>query len=93
MYEVFIEYKVYPEKRDAYLQWIRVKMERFPRFSLYEGVEQPSQFVEMWPLSQPELARMKEERTGAVPSEWSALNEFVVGGLERLHIWPFRRIT
>ena len=45
---VFVEYKVFPEKREAYLSRIRELMKNASGVQLYEGSDQPNLFVEIW---------------------------------------------
>jgi hypothetical protein len=93
MDKVFIEYKVYPEKREQYLRFIKEMTEREPRMEVYEGTDQAGLFVEVWNgLDSGEYARLKQARTNEPSSEWAALHEFVPGGAEKIHIWHFTRI-
>jgi hypothetical protein len=88
---MFVEYKVDPEKRDQYLQWIRSMNRKEPRFELLEGSDQPHLFVEIWRgISFDEYVKLKQERLGRFHSAWSAMAEYVSGGADRIHIWHFR---
>jgi hypothetical protein len=90
---MFVEYKVDPEKRERYLQWIRDMNRKEPRFELLEGSDQPHLFVEIWRgISFDEYAKLKQERLGLSPSAWSVLAEYVPGGADRIHIWHFRSV-
>ncbi|MCD1259840.1 hypothetical protein B5M42_013455 [Paenibacillus athensensis] len=63
MHKVFVEYAIKPEKRDAYLQYMRrlAHMER--RLEVLEGTDQPGLFVEIWSGVTPaEYAAMKRGR-------------------------------
>ncbi|PYI50794.1 hypothetical protein [Paenibacillus flagellatus] len=89
---VFVEYKVFPEKRDAYLRWIGAAARADNRFELYEGSEQPDLFVELWRGMDDERYRsFKRERLEPGDPSWGALAEFVPGGLAKVHVWHFRR--
>lgn len=88
---VFVEYKVFPEKRNAYLSRIGELMESASGVQLYEGSDQPNLFVEIWqdcdPARYRELKRLRLEPGSA----WSELADFVPGGASRIHIWHFDR--
>lgn len=89
---VFVEYKVFPEKRGAYLDWVRGISASHPELEHYEGTDQPNLFVELWHgFGQRQYLDFKRNRTELPVDPWSGLADFVPGGLAKVHIWHFRR--
>lgn len=89
---VFIEYKVFPDKRSAYMSWIKSAAGGDERFELYEGSDQPELFVEQWCGIDVDAYRtFKSRRTEPGDPVWSSLAEFVPGGMAKVHVWHFRR--
>ena len=89
---VFVEYKVFPEKRDAYSQWMKERVRDTPKMELYEGSDQPGLFVEIWHnVEEHEYREFKNERLENPESPWAELADYVPGGLDKVHIWHFRR--
>lgn len=89
---VFVEYKVFPEKREAYLQWIEPLAGNESGLELYEGSDQPDLFVELWRGFDEEAYRaFKKSRLEASDSPWAELEQYVAGGAAKIHIWHFRR--
>ncbi|RKN62886.1 hypothetical protein [Paenibacillus ginsengarvi] len=88
---VFVEYKVFPEKRDAYLSWVKQIRFQHPRMTHYEASDQASLFVELWlNVGEEEYRSFKTARLHNPAAPWSELAEFVPGGLEKVHVWHFR---
>lgn len=91
---VFIEYKVKEEQREAYLQ----EMARIPaevakrggrNYRFYEGTDQPCLFVESFEVADERAYRaIKTWRTGD-----QRFATFLVGGLEKMHVWAFRPVS
>lgn len=90
MITVFVEYKLDPLQREAYLAAIpRIKRETEQRggrgYRWLEGVEQPNTFVETFTVD-------AWERYEAIRS-WRLADPdfpaFVLGGVAKLHIWAF----
>ncbi|MFC3770273.1 hypothetical protein [Paenibacillus sp. GCM10012303] len=89
---IFIEYKVFPDKRDAYMSWIKSAADGDVRFELYEGSDQPGLFVEQWRgFDEDGYRSFKIRRLETGDPSWSGLADFVPGGLAKVHIWHFRR--
>ncbi|TMV46486.1 hypothetical protein FE783_26365 [Paenibacillus mesophilus] len=89
---VFVEYKVFPEKREAYLQWFKTLTMAETRLELYEGSDQPDLFVELWRDFGPdEYREFKKSRQESPESPWAELADFVPGGSAKVHIWYFQR--
>ncbi|MEF3304421.1 hypothetical protein [Paenibacillus sp. GYB003] len=89
---VFVEYKVFPEKREAYLSWVREWAGAYPELQHYEGTDQPNLFVELWPnVDADRYVEFKRSRVERPERPWTALEDFVPGGLPRVHVWHFRR--
>lgn len=94
MHIVFVEYKVFPEKRGAYLKWIAELARAHPLMEHYEGSEQPNLFVELWPgIDEETYGAFKRQRLESADRPWPELAEYVPGGLDKVHIWHFRRST
>jgi hypothetical protein len=93
VYRCFVEYRIDPEARDAYLAWLgdmRATLNR--AYHIYEGTDQPGLFVEVWEAeSEEEAGRIQEERLDP-RSSWSAMFEYVPGGQSRIHAWVFRPV-
>lgn len=91
---IFVEYKVIPEKREAYLQWIdaRSRSDSSISMELYEGSDQPDLFVELWRDFNEEAYRaFKKTRLESADSPWAELANYVPGGAAKIHIWHFHR--
>lgn len=91
MYKVFIEYKIMEEFREYYLNFMQKKMEKLERVTWMEGTDQPLLFVELWDnISLEEFETMQKERKAPSHPEWGNLEEWIEGGLSKLHIWHFK---
>lgn len=90
---MFVEYQVFPEKRNAYLQWMADLIGQEAHADFYEGSAQPNLFVELWRGVDEQEAesfrRIRQDPQGP----WSALAEFVPGGTERIRMWHFRSMS
>lgn len=88
---VFAEYKVYPEKREQYLQWMQEQKASFTRLELYEGSDQPGLFVEVWrDCGYDDYLELKRIRhCSDNSSRWTEMAQFVPGGAGNIHIWHF----
>lgn len=100
MCKVFVEYKVKPEHREAYLTWVNEMTHADRRFSVYEGTDQPGLFVELWDgMNYEEYVRMKGWRLAADSSgggnknRWGEMERFIEGGISKIHIWHFTKVT
>ncbi|EPY08359.1 hypothetical protein AZ66_11070 [Paenibacillus sp. E194] len=86
---IFVEYRIDPDKREAYLKQITERLQPFPQVVLYEGTDQPNVFVEQWMDTTHEeylqLRRIRLEET----SEWDVITACIPGGRSKLHIWEF----
>lgn len=60
-------------------------------FELLEGTDQPELFVEIWhDIDYAAFLKFKSERLEPSNSSiWYQLDEFIVEGLSKLHIWHF----
>lgn len=92
MYICFAEYRIDPERREAYRQAASYLLERQSQVRLYEGTDQPNLFVEIWTASSlDEAEAIKKERLDE-RSSWSALTPFIAGGAAKLHVWSFKPV-
>jgi hypothetical protein len=88
---VFVEYKVFPEKREAYLSRIRKLLKTASGVQLYEGSDQPNLFVEIWQDCDAAQYRKIKQLRLQPGSAWAEIADFVPGGASRIHIWHFDR--
>jgi len=93
MYRCFVEYRIEPKDRDAYLAWLaQARAGLTQACHIYEGTDQPCLFVEVWEAESEEGAdRIREERLDG-RSPWAAMFDYVPGGRDRIHAWVFRPI-
>jgi hypothetical protein len=90
MEKVFVEYAVVDGALDAYRAFMADKRSGGKRFEWYEGTDQPGLFVEVWPgMSYAEYAAFKRKRTDPADPDWGRLQEWVRGGLAKVHVWHF----
>lgn len=88
---VLMEYKILPEHRTAYLDWMTSKQKAYPELEWYEGTDQPGLFVEGWPnCSYERFQAFKAERKDPGHPEWGKLHEYVPEG--KIHIWHFQSV-
>ncbi|HUC93942.1 MAG TPA: hypothetical protein VMS09_18325 [Paenibacillus sp.] len=92
MYKLFVEYRIAPELRQSFMEWMAQAKLRESGFLIYEGTDQPGLFVEVWEAaSEAEAERKKEERCGE-RSSWSVMFGYVSGGRDKVHAWTFRPV-
>ncbi|CAM3978780.1 hypothetical protein L1N85_05390 [Paenibacillus alkaliterrae] len=90
MYICFAEYRISTEHRESYLSCTEGLLTDSLNVYLYEGINQPNLFVEVWQAKTAEEAdRIKKERCSE-RSPWSRVNEWIIGGAEKMHIWTFK---
>jgi hypothetical protein len=90
---IFIEYKVIEEKRDSYLQQLRLMPERLEVFGArgyrcYEGADQPHLFVETFEVETEE----QYHHIKAWRLDDRDFCDCVLGGAAKVHVWAFRPI-
>jgi hypothetical protein len=91
MFICFAEYRIAPEWRETYLTYTSELLAGVDEVKLYEGTDQPSLFVEMWNASSlQEAEQIKEERCNE-RSPWYKVSEWIVGGVDKMHIWTFKQ--
>jgi hypothetical protein len=103
----FIEYKVLPEHRAAYSEWMKRVRADYPDLETYEGADQPGLFVELWSgMSREKFERLKAARLRSAEEHepgagddgefdkigWQQLHQWVPGGAAKLHIWLFEKV-
>jgi len=89
---VFVEYRVAEEHRHAYMRLME-EAKRRGGFEFYEGAEQPGLFVEIWPdMSAAAYEEMKRERLGEPSGLWGDVQQMIVGGTDKTHIWRFEKV-
>ncbi|MDF2959295.1 MAG: hypothetical protein K0S39_1030 [Paenibacillus sp.] len=107
MTKTFIEYRILPEHRSAYSEWMKQVRADYPELEVYEGADQPGLFVELWNgLSREEYEVLKEVRLRLTTesdkeqmsgrkfdnNDWSRLHNWVSGGAVKIHIWLFEKV-
>jgi hypothetical protein len=99
--QVFAEYKIVAEKREEYFQKIQdiaAAMEKIgvTDFTVHEGIDQPNLFVEMFHVPTVEMyqkIKRKRHEAAAPGVFWQSINDCIVGGTEKLHMWAFAPIA
>ncbi|MBN6187896.1 MFS transporter [Aneurinibacillus sp. BA2021] len=100
--QVFAEYKIQAEKRQDYLRKIddiAMAMQQIgvDDFIVYEGVDQPGLFVEMFHVptmdAYRKIKRKRCEDKAAPGVFWQSINDCLEGGTDRLHMWAFAPIS
>jgi hypothetical protein len=100
--QVLAEYKIKNEKREEYLRKIKdvaaaMEMIGVEDFTVHEGIDQPGLFVEMFRVPTIEAYRKIKRKRCEAKAEpgvfWQSINDCIVGGTEKLHMWTFASIT
>jgi hypothetical protein len=93
LYKVFVEYKVFPENREAYIAFMREIQTRYPQVELLEATDQHQLFVEIWEQSmEEEYYKFKQGRLQLNHEEWSTLHAWIQGGAAKINIWRFQQM-
>ena len=94
MYKVFVEYQIKEDSCEAYRSFMKQQLDLHPSLELYEGTDQPGLYVEIWSNIDPEAyGSMKRQRKEASAQEgWEKLEQWVKGGLDKVHIWHFTAV-
>ncbi|WP_164985174.1 MFS transporter [Ammoniphilus sp. CFH 90114] len=95
MIKIFMEYRIKPDDRLAYLEVMRkvyavmVEEQKVKNYQFFEGTDQPSLFVEMFDVEALEdYERLKHLRCEAEPM----IDDWVQGGKEKIHMWAFKEM-
>lgn len=93
MYKVFVEYRIQSIARESYITFMQQMGKCYRQMTIYEGTDQPNLFVECWSgvnfEQYEELKRLRIDQK----SEWTEMNDWVVGGADKIHIWHFSHIN
>jgi hypothetical protein len=107
MLKVFAEYQILPQHRPAYSAWIAGVRAKHWELEVFEGVDQPGLFIEVWDgLSCDAYQQLKSARlpqtdniANCTPGasdfadmDWERMNEWVAGGASKIHLWHFRKV-
>jgi hypothetical protein len=107
MLKVFAEYQILPQYRPAYSMWMAEVRAKYPELEVFEGVDQPGLFVEIWSgLSSECYNRLKRARfqqqgdglidpvieSGYADIDWTEINNWVAGGASKIHLWYFKKV-
>jgi hypothetical protein len=93
MCKVFVEYTVKPEFLDDYLRYMQNLRQGEGRLQLLEGTDQPGLFVEIWEkIDYEDYKLMKERRKSPPHLDEVNWEEWLKGGLTKLHIWHFSEV-
>ncbi|MDX6153467.1 MFS transporter [Marinococcus sp. PL1-022] len=96
-YVVFMEYRISEEKRTEFLSAMEeissaMLNEQVNNYEWFESVDQGALFVEMFAVNTPEQYKsLKAKRTEAEHSVYARLDEFVPGGMKKVHCWCFEK--
>ncbi|MCY9667887.1 hypothetical protein M5X11_23690 [Paenibacillus alginolyticus] len=96
MSKVFVEYAIKPAFRESFLIYMQEWKRREGRLELLEGTDQEGLFVEIWKdVTYEEYLTLKQERLhGTEDASHQALwEEWIEGGLRKLHMWHFTEVT
>jgi hypothetical protein len=87
---VFVEYQIEEGMRTSYLHYMQ-KIKEQTGHKVYEGTDQSGLFVELWAdMMYTDYLSFKEERQNPrTDSVWAPLKPWIMGGLEKIHIWHF----
>jgi hypothetical protein len=93
MSKVFVEYVIKSVYRDSFLIYMQEWQRREGRLQLLEGTNQAGLFVEIWnEVTYEEYTSLKAERLQgcvSVTSRQAEWEEWIEGGLRKLHMWHF----
>lgn len=96
-YTIFIEYKIKPESRQAYLDEVKKIRERLPasqliQYEQLEATDQENLFVEWLKMDTLEHYHgWKKELSGENPDvPWNSIFPYIIGGKEKFNIWAFQ---
>ncbi|WP_022795042.1 MFS transporter [Marinococcus halotolerans] len=96
-YVVFMEYRVSEEKRTEFLSAMEeissaMLNEQVNNYEWFESVDQGALFVEMFAVNTPgQYNVLKAKRTTAEQRVYGRLDEFVPGGIQKVHCWCFEK--
>ncbi|SDO45714.1 hypothetical protein SAMN04487897_114113 [Paenibacillus sp. yr247] len=96
MSKVFVEYAIKSTYRESFLIYMQQWQRREGRLELLEGTDQCGLFVEIWNgVTYEEYISLKQDRLhGSVSaSHQAAWEDWIEGGLRKLHIWHFSQVT
>ncbi|RNB92273.1 hypothetical protein EDM56_00805 [Brevibacillus fluminis] len=90
MYTIFVEYRILPEKREAYFNYMSTIPAQISErggvgYRHLEGVEQSNTFVEAFEVEQ--LETYQAIRSWRLSD--TELPTFISGGAAKLHMWAF----
>ncbi|GEK60208.1 hypothetical protein CHL76_16020 [Marinococcus halophilus] len=96
-YVVFMEYRVLEEKRAEFLRTMEeissaMLKKQVNDYEWFESVDQGALFVEMFSVNTLEQYNvLRTERTEKSDSVFGRLDEFVPGGIKKVHCWCFKK--
>ncbi|NOU99693.1 hypothetical protein [Paenibacillus planticolens] len=94
MSKVFVEYTIKPDFRDSFLIYMQEWQQREGRLELLQGTDQPGLFVEVWnEMTYEEYTALKEKRLTGSGEDQGTWDEWIEGGLRKLHMWHFSPIA
>ncbi|MNI43911.1 hypothetical protein D3C73_982580 [compost metagenome] len=93
MFKVFVEYAINVTERENYIKYMQQWQEREGRLEWLEGTDQPELFVEIWnDMNYEEYISFKEQRLTGHAETDANWDEWIRGGLVKLHIWHFTKV-
>lgn len=96
-YVVFMEYRISEEKRTEFLTAMEeissaMLNEQVNDYEWFESVDQGALFVEMFAVNTLEQYNiLKAKRTEPGDGAFGQLEEFVPGGIKKVHCWCFEK--
>lgn len=93
VHKVFVEYKVSPEFREAYISFVRELQADQEGVEWLESEDQPCLFLEIWELqTEEQVAQFRQERLQETDREsrWTRQHRWIEGGPAKINVWRFR---
>ncbi|GAB7389323.1 hypothetical protein BSNK01_31610 [Bacillaceae bacterium] len=102
-WKIFVEYRIDAHRRSDYLQAVKKLQTKLAEagatgFRLYAAADQDALYVEEFFLQELEAYQdIKQKRCGdlreADDPAWRAIDPFVQGGREKIHMWAFAEVA
>lgn len=95
MSKIFVEYAIKSEFRASFLIYMQGLLQREGRLELLEGTDQEGLYVEIWQdVTYEDYLQMKQERLNeGVASGGGDWDQWIKGGIQKLHIWHFSAVS
>lgn len=88
--KIFVEYLIHEESKAIFEEIIEKLIANYSNVEVYEGTDQENLFVEIWnDRDFSYYEELKQERQLSSLPIWKELNNCIVGGAVKLHMWHF----